>query len=93
MRSTLKPLLSLASHLQVITRGGGGDLSVIFFRDLSLINHPCYLGYKGEVGYMRACTTKCPEVPDNETPVAVAALCHDIRRNCFLMSSLVQKFN
>ena len=31
--------------------GGGGDLSVIF-RGLSLVNHPCYLGYKGEVGYM-----------------------------------------
>ena len=49
MRSTLKPLLSLASHLQVIARGG---IYQGFFRDLSLINHPCYLGYKGEVGYM-----------------------------------------
>ena len=23
-----------------------------YHRDLSLINHPCYLGYKGEVGYV-----------------------------------------
>ena len=58
VRSTLKPLLSLASHLKVFAGGGGGggggggDLSVIFFRDLSLINHPCYLGHKGEVGYI-----------------------------------------
>ena len=35
---------SLTSDCQ---RGGGG-----VFRDLSLINHPCYLGYKGEVGYI-----------------------------------------
>ena len=38
MRSTLKPL---ASHLQVIARG-----------NVSHINHPCYLGYKGEVRYI-----------------------------------------
>ena len=34
-----------------ITSGG------IYHRDLSLINHPCFLGYKGEVGYIYYCVS------------------------------------
>ena len=49
MRSTLKPLLSLATHLQVIARGG--DLSVIFPGFITY-KPPLLPRYKGKVGYI-----------------------------------------
>ena len=60
MRSTLKPLLSLASHLQVIARGGGGggggmNLSVIF---------QGFITYKPPLLPRIQEATVCPVVPE-----------------------------